>query len=139
MLGPKTENSVDTGDHNTLIGHNTGTISVGLTFADHQAALEKALGDRERLLERAHSAERAVLQAEVDALKAKLANLDADFQDRIAELTSLKQILSRFDNQIDMQKREAAFAAIDRGDTALARALLTELAAKATSRFCVFI
>lgn len=58
MIGPKTDNSVGSGDGNTQIGHNTGTIQIGLTFEQHEAALERAIARKQADLERAHTAEK---------------------------------------------------------------------------------
>ncbi len=133
-LGPKTENSVSDGDGNTLIGHNAGTVSVGLTFEQHEAALEKAVEEKAADLERAHGAERATLQTQLDALNEKIANKEVDYAARLEELERTKQLLTRYENQIDRDKRAAAFNALDKGETRLAEALLKELSASARAR-----
>ena len=46
MRRPTTENAIENGDGNTQIGHNSGTITVGYTVQEHEAALEKPLPTR---------------------------------------------------------------------------------------------
>jgi len=134
MLGPKSDNSITDGDGNTQVGHNSGTVTVGLTFEQHQAALEKALADKTADLERAHGAEKDLLAREATELRSRLADVEADYDARLVELAKLKEHLARYDNQIDKQKLDAAYAAIDRDDTAFAQALIHELLKKVQAR-----
>lgn len=134
MIGPKTDNSLGTGDGNTQIGHNTGTIQIGLPFEQHEAALERAIARKEQDLERAHTAEKALIQRELDALRLRMLDLDGDYQARLVELAETKALLQRYDNQIDRARYDEAIAALDRDETALAEAILTELATRASQR-----
>lgn len=56
------------------------TITVGLTFEQHEAAMECAIARKEADLERVHTAEKALIQRE----------RDADYQARITELAEAK-------------------------------------------------
>ena len=134
MRRPTTDNSIENGDGNTQVGHNSGTVTIGLTFAEHETALKSALADKERDLERAHQAEQTVLQLQIAEIQKKLENVEEDYQDRLTELAETKAMLARYQNQVDVDKRDAAFAAIDRGDTTLAQALFKELSHKASLR-----
>jgi tetratricopeptide (TPR) repeat protein len=134
MLGPRTDNSVTDSQNVSQVGHNSGTIQIGLTFQEHEQNVRDRLAELRIDLERAHGAERAVLQSQVDAAQASLSNLQADYEKNVAELADLKVTLSRYDNVLDRTKHEAADAALDRGDRTLARALLGELSAKARAR-----
>lgn len=133
-LGPRNKNTVTNGDGNVLIGENTGVVYVGLTVDEHQKAVERALTEKTADLERAHNAERATLVAQIDALKKKLENIQADYEQRVVELENAKKLLLRNGHRFDAAKKEAAIEALDRGETRLAEALLSELVAAARVR-----
>lgn len=134
MLGPTSKNSVTGSQDVTQIGHNSGTVSIGLTFAQHEANVRERLAEMRADLERAHGAERALLQAQIDAGNATLLNLQQDYERNVAELMDLRQTLAQYHNQIDTGRHAAADAALERGDMSLSRALLGELAAQARAR-----
>lgn len=135
MIGPRADNSISDGDNNTQVGHNAGTISVGLTFEQHEAAMERAIARKEADLERAHTAEKALIQRELDELRRRMLDMDADYQARLNELADTKAMLARFDNQIERTRFDQAMAALDNDDESLAVDILTELAeAKARRR-----
>ncbi len=134
MMGPKTENTVTDSQNVSQVGHNSGSIQIGLTFQEHEKNVRERLDQLRADLERAHGAERSILQAQADAAQASLSNLEADYQKTLVELSDLKATLATFDNVLDRTKHAAADAALDRGDRSLARALLEELAQKARAR-----
>jgi len=134
MLGPTSKNNVTGSQDVTQIGHNFGTVSIGLSFEQHEANDRERLAEMRADLERAHGAERALLQAQIDAGNSALRNLQQDYESRLAELTDLRQTLAQYHNQIDTGRHAAADAALERGDMTLARALLGELAAQARAR-----
>jgi tetratricopeptide (TPR) repeat protein len=134
MLGPKTDNSVTDSQNVNQVGHNSGTMNIGLTFEQHEQNVRERISELRADLERAHGAERERLQAQVDAAVASLSNLQSDYEKTLVELADLKATLARYDNALDRTKHAAADAALDRGDRTLARALLTELSAKARAR-----
>ena len=134
MLGPKTDNSVTDSQNVNQVGHNSGTMNIGLTFEQHERNVRERIAELRADLERAHGAERTLLQAQVDAAVASLSNLQADYQKTLAELADLKATLARYDNVLDRTKHAAADAALDRGDLSLAKALLKELSATARAR-----
>ena len=134
MLGPRSDNSVTGSQDVTQIGHNSGTVSIGLTFEQHEANVRQRLAEMRADLERAHGAERALFQAQIDAGTAALRNLQQDYERNVAELADLRQTLAQYHNQIDTERHAAADAALERGDMSLARALLGELAAQARAR-----
>jgi tetratricopeptide (TPR) repeat protein len=134
MLGARSENSVTGSQDVTQIGHNSGTVSIGLTFEQHEANVRERLAEMRADLERAHGAERALLQAQIDAGNATLLNLQQDYERNVAELTDLRQTLAQYHNRIDTGRHAAADAALERGDMSLARALLGELAAQVRAK-----
>lgn len=133
-LGPKTDNAITDGDGNVQVGHNAGTITSGYTPERHEQLRREAVAEKTADLERAHGAEKDVLLSQINDLRDKLENIDADYVNQVEELTRLKSLIARSDNQISQQKRDAAFAAIDLGETTLAQALLKELAKAASLR-----
>ena len=60
--------------------------------------------------------------------------MEKDHKERLDELENTKRLLTRYDNQLDGEKREAAYRALDEGETTLAQALLKELARQASAR-----
>ncbi len=133
-MRPKTDNSIEHGSGNTQIGHNTGEVHVGLTFEQHQHALSDALASKTTDLERAHGAEKEVLQREADELRRRLSEVETDYRERLEELAALKAELAKFQNRFDKDKFEAANAALDRNDSSLAEALFKELLNAAEAR-----
>jgi tetratricopeptide (TPR) repeat protein len=67
MLGPKTENSVTDSQNVNQVGHNSGTIHIGLTFEQHERNVRERLAEKQADLERAHIAETAELRAQLSA------------------------------------------------------------------------
>ncbi|OYU17484.1 MAG: hypothetical protein CFE34_15535, partial [Rhodobacteraceae bacterium PARR1] len=141
MLGPKTDNSVTDSQDVNQVGHNSGTMNIGLTFEQHERNVRELLAKSEALYERLLEAKDRTSRAELaealaqrDAALEILANLQENYEKTLADLSDLKAILLRYDNVLDRTKHAAADAALDRGDRTLARALLTELSAKARAR-----
>ena len=134
MIGARTDNAISDGDHNTQIGHNAGTIQIGLTFEQHEAAVERAIARKEADLERAHVAEKALIQRELDELRRRTLDLEADYQTRLTELAETKAMLALHHNQIDRTRHDMAIAALDRGEMDLAESILTDLAHQASQR-----
>ena len=134
MLGPKQTNKIEDGSGNTQMGDNSGSVTIGLTFEQHQKGLNDALAEKTRDLERAHTAEKALIQSELDALRARMSNLPEDYEDRLEELRRTKEMLKQYENRIAPAKMQAAYDALDKGDLELARELFTKLAAMARNR-----
>lgn len=111
-----------------------GNVTIGLTFEQHQAALEAALKQKTKDLERAHKAKQKLIRLEMASLQSRLANIEADYEKTIAELADYKAKLARFENQIDPARKQAAFAELDKGKLTLAKALFEELAAQSRAR-----
>lgn len=133
MIGG-TRNSIEGGDGNAQIGHNAGIVVIGLTFEQHQAALDKAIAAKEADLERAHVAEKRLIQAELDQLRQRHDNIHADYQAKLVELAETKALLARYDNQIERARYDEAMVALDRGETALAETILLDLTRRAALR-----
>lgn len=127
MMRPKTENSITDGSGNAQIGHNTGEIHIGLTFEQHQQALNEALKAKTDDLERAHGAEKDLIRREADELRGRLADVEKDYHERLEELRQTKAELARYQNRFEQEKFDAANAALDRDDSSLAEALFKEL------------
>ncbi|MFK7943521.1 MAG: tetratricopeptide repeat protein [Paracoccaceae bacterium] len=108
--------------------------NIGLTFEEHQKALEKREAQIRADLERAHAGEKDVLQRELSAIGGKLANAEADYRQTLAELAEIKKQLARYDNQMDAAEKKSAFDALDRGDRSIADALFAALEKKAQAR-----
>ena len=134
MLGPKTDNKITDGNHNAQIGHNTGSVVIGLTFEQHQLALEKAKAEKAADLDRAHGAEKDLILREMADLQTRLRDVERDYEHRLKELSDRKAELAVFHDTLDKTKFNAAIAALDIGETALAEALLRELLVKASAR-----
>lgn len=131
MSGPHQQAGDDSAN---VGGDNLGTIQIGLTFQQHQATLAKREAELRGDLERAHAAERALLQAELDAVRAKQHDAQADYEKTLAELADVKATLARYDNQISDAERRAAYEALDRGDRSKAENLFAALEKKAQAR-----
>ena len=115
-------------------GNNTGTIAIGLSFAEHETALLRREVRIRDDLERAHVSEKAAIRAELTAVADKLSNVEADYRRTLEELAGIKAKLQRFDNQIGEAERNAAYDALDRGDRSIADALFAALETKAQER-----
>jgi len=115
-------------------GSNSGTITIGLTFEEHQTALKEREAELRNDLERAHEGEKAVLQLELSAIGNKLSDVEADYQRTLAELAEIKSKLARYDNQINELEKISAYDALDRGDRSIAHALFAALEQKAQAR-----
>lgn len=132
-LGPKTDNSIEGGDGNAQVGQNSGTVIVGISFEQHQAALEKALADKTADLERAHGAERELLQRQIDDLQRKLADPQTSLLEAQKRIKDLETLLDREGDDIGAERIEAAKAALEQGDYSLADDLFTEIEAHTES------
>ncbi|SEK62501.1 tetratricopeptide repeat protein [Pacificibacter marinus] len=126
-LGPKTDNLIEGGDGNAQVGHNSGTITIGYTIEQHEAALERTLERERGHLKLAHGAELERIQRDMAELQSRLDNKEKDYSERVEELFEYKQKLERFSNQIEKDKLDAAQKALDRGDDTLAEALFKEV------------
>lgn len=133
-LGPKTDNSIEGGDGNAQVGHNSGTITMGYTIEQHESALERALERERGHLKQAHGAELERIQRDMAELQSRLDNKEKDYAERVEELLEHKQKLERFSNQIEKDKLDAAQKALDRGDDTLAEALFKEVLEKVKLR-----
>ena len=129
-----TDNSITDGSGNAQIGHNTGEINVGLTFEEHQQALNEALKAKTDDLERAHGAEKDLIRREADELRGRLADVEKDYHERLEELQELKAELAKYQNRFEQEKFDAANAALDRDDSSLAESLFKELLESAQAR-----
>ncbi len=85
-------------------------------------------------MERSHGAEKDLIRREADELRARLAEVEKDYQERIEELRQTKAELAKYQNQFEKDKFDAANAALDRDDSSLAEALFKELLAASQAR-----
>lgn len=115
-------------------GNVEGNIAIGLTFEEHQQALKEAVADKEKTLERAHTAEKQLFQMELDTLRSRALDIKTDYRNKLEELANAKRLLERFSNQISASRKSEAFAALDRGDLNIAKNIFGELSKTSQQR-----
>ncbi|MEP4197439.1 MAG: tetratricopeptide repeat protein [Aliishimia sp.] len=83
MLRPTTDNSVENGDGNTQVGHNSGTFTQGMdpeTFVAEMrrkdVQIEKLIAEKEAIKDQLHALERENLEKEIQDLRNQKAGLD---------------------------------------------------------------
>ena len=100
----------------------------GYTVEQHQAILDKRLAELRADLDRASTAEKQVLQLQLDAVLRDLADLDASYKAREEELTKLRQQLAELnEGQVSPERLEEAQTALYRGETRLADEIFAEI------------
>ncbi len=124
-----------TASEGAVIADNVGgNVTIGLTFAEHQAALKEALKQKTKDLKKAHKADKALILQEMTSIQSRLANIESDYEKTKAELAEHKARLARYENQIDPARKQAAFDELDKGKLTLAKAIFEELAAQSRAR-----
>ena len=112
---------------------NSPGAQIGYTPAQHEAALKDREASLRADLGRAHTAEKALILRELDEVRRQRADLETSYRDKVAELEEAKAALERLANQVPRGRLEAAFRALDRGDTAEADTLFAEVQAGAAT------
>lgn len=109
---------------------NTGTardIITGYTIEQYEAALERQ-EQRIRIdLERAHAAEKALLQQALDEVRRRTVDLELSFEARRRVLAASEEALWDLSGGMPQAKLDAAHAALARGDTGVADALFQQV------------
>lgn len=109
------------------VGGNAGNITIGYTYEEHQAALREREVQIRVDLERAHTAEKALLQHELDEIRRQLADLQSSYEARCSELEEAGRALLQLGEKLPAGRMKAAFDALGKGDTREADALFAEV------------
>lgn len=111
-----------------------GDVNIGPTFEEHRKALKKDFKKTKKLLERAHTAEKQLLQSQLDTFQARLRDAAADYQKLLEKLANAERLLKRVENQVDPAERLAADDALKKGDLSIADAIFEKLSAASERR-----
>lgn len=104
-----------------------GSVIIGYSIEQHEAALER-LEQRIRAdLERAHTAERALLNRELEDARQQLASLEDSYKARVRELNDAAEALQYLSAGLPQAQLDDAFAALSAGDTSGADALFKQV------------
>jgi tetratricopeptide (TPR) repeat protein len=112
---------------------NSPGATIGYTAAQHDAVLKEREAVLRADLERAHTAEKSVIQAQLDEVRRQRMNLEVSYRDKAAELEAAKAALARLSNQVPPDRLRDAFEALNRGETAAADALFAAVQAEAAT------
>ena len=130
--------NLDISTENTVGKNNSGTvlqagrnINIGYTPEQHEAVLRERLQELRHDLERAHGAEKQVLQMQMAALQQELANRETSYQEALNTIKSLNARLDRVSGDEATEERiEQARRALQQGSLVLAKELFAEIAQK---------
>ena len=127
------EGIVQQGDGNIAAAEGAQVI-IGYTVEKHEAILTQRLNELRAdlaktsdLLDRAHRAEIALKQNQLAEVQRQLANLDASFQAKEAELRAARRKLQELAGDLPQDQLDAAKQALYEGNTALADDLFAEV------------
>lgn len=124
-----------TGDHNTMrdaqdvvqIVENSGEITIGLSQEDFLATLTRREGELRADLERAHGAEQALLQAQLDVVLTEKADVETAYQQTLEELGRLQETLRGFEGKVPAAQLQAAEIALNKGERQFADEIFAQL------------
>ncbi len=106
-----------------------GSVIIGYTIEQHEAALDRQEARIRADLERAHAAERALLQSELDEVCRRMVDLEGSFETRRRELAEAEAALRDMGDGLPQAKLDAALAALAKGDSGKAEALFAQVQA----------
>ena len=101
----------------------------GYTKEEHEAILARRESQLRSDLERAHTAEKALIQKQLDEVLRQMADVGASYEARKAELKRAMATLDEVAAGLPQAKLDAARRALGEGDTAKADALFAEVQA----------
>jgi tetratricopeptide (TPR) repeat protein len=124
-----------TDDHNTIrdaqdvvqISENSGEITIGLSQEDFLATLTRREGELRADLERAHGAEQALLQAQLDVVLTEKADVETAYRQTLEELGRLQETLRGFEGKVPAAQLQAAENALNRGERQLADEIFAQV------------
>ncbi len=122
--------NIQTGNGIQVIQGGNGTVTYGYSVEQHQAALATREAQLRSDLERASTAEKALIEQELVAVTDKLSDIEASYTTAVEELRQLRQRIAQFEGQVPQQQLEAAQQALYQGDRSLADALFAEIEQK---------
>ncbi len=93
----------------------------------YKESLENAVRVKELEMQAAHGEEKALLQAQIDELNNRLANLPQAFEEAQKRIASLENALEREGNEIGAEKLAEAKTAIENGDFSKADELFAKI------------
>ncbi len=119
---------ITTGDCSGVISgsDNRQTIICGYTIEQHQAALADREAQLRADLERTHTAEQRALQLQLADVERQRADLQASYEQTVAELAQLREKLSGMGGDFSEARIAEARDALTRGDRSKADALYAE-------------
>ena len=115
------------------VGGDARDITIGYTIEQHEASLERRETRVRSDLERAHAAERALLNRELDEIRRQLADLKGSFEARRDELETARTALAQLSGTLPEERLQKAYAALGDGETAAADALFAQVEAMASA------
>ncbi len=115
------------------VGGDARDITIGYTIEQHEASLERRETRVRSDLERAHAAERALLNRELDEIRRQLADLEGSFEARRDELETARTALAQLSGTLPEERLQKAYAALGDGETAAADALFAQVEAMASA------
>ena len=111
------------------VGESARDITIGYTIEQHEVALERREMQVRADLERAHSAEKALLARELEEVHRRMADLERSFETRWKELAEAHAVLQDLSGGLPDAKLDAALEALGNGDTSKAEALFAQVQA----------
>lgn len=118
------------GEGNLIQICGDGTVIIGLTQEKFFAELERREAEIRADLTRASSAEKQVLELQLEKVQQQKANLASAYQQAVADLDALRTRLEEFEGQVPRAQLEAAQHALFEGDRSKADALLAGVEAQ---------
>ncbi|MEM1298193.1 MAG: tetratricopeptide repeat protein [Pseudomonadota bacterium] len=106
---------------------NVQIIKCGYSAEDYENALARREAQIRSDLERAHTAEKQVLQLQLNEIQRQRADLQASYEQTVQELAALRSRISDIGEGVEQPKIDAAKEALASGDRSKADALFAEV------------
>ncbi|MEM1298194.1 MAG: tetratricopeptide repeat protein [Pseudomonadota bacterium] len=106
---------------------NVQIIKCGYSAEDYENALARREAQIRSDLERAHTAEKQVLQLQLNEVQRQRADLQASYEQTVQELAALRSRISDIGEGVEQAKIDAAKQALASGDRSKADALFAEV------------
>ena len=124
---------------NNIIASENGSVTVqqqlinGYSIEQHTQALKDKEAQVRADLERAHAAEQALLNIQLDAIKAELDNIHVSYQKRISDLEAQIKNLEKYQSLVSAGDYDRAKEALLLGNFSLAESLYSNVEDQATA------
>ncbi|MFO1141198.1 MAG: tetratricopeptide repeat protein [Amaricoccus sp.] len=115
------------------VGGDARDVTIGYTIEQHEMALERREARVRADLERAHAAEKALLQRELEEIRRQMGDLQGSFENRRSELVEAQAAVDRLTGQVPTVRLDEAYRALGQGETAAADALFAQVEAMASA------